>query len=115
MLIFEVEQPNASPDAEKLAALTQFLIGRATNTGAAKTISTQAYLQLAQNMGISLSQSQLASMSQQTPLSALISNVEPDKITFKGAEPEVDDSDMNTDQARATVDKMAKRAASKGV
>jgi hypothetical protein len=45
----------------------------------------------------------------------LISNVEPDKITFKGAEPEVDDSDMNPDQARATVDKMAKRAASKGI
>ena len=58
MLIFEVEQPNAGPDAEKLAALTQFLIGRATNTGATKTISTPAYLQLAQNMGISLSQSQ---------------------------------------------------------
>jgi hypothetical protein len=114
VLILEVEQPNAGPDAKKLAALTQFLIGRATNTGATKTISTQAYLQLAQNMGISLSQSQLTSLSQQPPLNGLISNVEPDKVTFKGAEPEVDDSDMSPDQARATVDKMAKRAASKG-
>lgn len=111
MLILEVEQPGV--DTGKLAALTQFLIGRAKDTNAAKTISTQAFLQLARSMGISLSQQQLATMVTQPPLSALISNVEPDKITFKGAEPEVDDSDMNPDQARATVDKMAKRAAGK--
>lgn len=113
MLILEVEQPGV--DKGKLAALTQFLIGRAQDTNASKTISTQAFLQLARNMGISLGQQQLAAMASQPPLSELISNVEPDKITFKGAEPEVDDSDMSTDQARATVDKMAKRAASKGV
>ena len=113
MLILEVEQSGV--DKGKLAALTQFLIGRAQDTNAPKTISTQAFLKLARDMGISLGQSQLAAMASQPPLSELISNVEPDKITFKGAEPEVDDSDMNPDQARATVDKLAKRAASKGI
>lgn len=97
-------------DAMKLAALAQFLLGRSEDTNSPKKISTQAFLNLAQNMGISLTHQQLANLSQKPPLSGLISNVEPDEVYFKGAEPEVDDSDMTVDQARATVDKMAKRA-----
>lgn len=100
-----------APDQMQLAALAQFLLGRAEDAGASKTISTDAFIKIARDMGISLNHQQLVSLSQQPPLSNLITNVEPDKITFHGAEPEVDDSDMSVDQARATVDKMAKRAA----
>lgn len=108
------EEDSADPDVEKLAALCQFLIGRAQDTDAVKQISTDAFLSLAQNQGISLTRSKLIDLSQQPPLSNFIANVEPDKITFRGAEPEVS-STMSVDQARDTVEKMAKRAAKKGV
>lgn len=108
-----IDEFTGSPDSQKLAALAQFLIGRAGDTNAPKTISTGAFIKLAQRMGIPLTQQQLILISQNPPLNGLITNVEPDKITFKGAEPEVDDSDMTPDQAQATVDKMAKRASNK--
>lgn len=109
----KINELTGSPDPQKLAALAQFLIGRAGDTNASKTISTDAFIKLAQRMGVSLTQQQLSLISQNPPLNGLITNVEPDKITFKGAEPEVDDSDMTPDQAQATVDKMAKRATKK--
>lgn len=101
------------PDVQKLAALAQFLLGRATDTDGVKKISTATFVSLAQNMGITINQQQLASLSQQSPLNGIISNVGPEEIEFRGADPKVDDSDMSVDQARATVDKMAKRAGKK--
>jgi hypothetical protein len=108
-----ISEVAGAPDVGRLAALAQFLLGRATDTNGVKKISTTTFINLAQNMGITINQQQLASLSQQPPLNGIISNVEPNEITFKGAEPEVDDSDMSVDQARATVDKMAKRAGKK--
>jgi hypothetical protein len=110
MRILEVA---ADPNAQRLAALTQFLLGRSEDTAAAKKISTDAYLKLAGDMGISLTKSQLIDMVQHPPLSNLITNVENDEIIFKGAETAPDT--MSVDQARKTVDSMAKRAAKKGV
>jgi hypothetical protein len=102
----------ASPSNEmQLAALAQFLLGRAEDADTNKTISADAFIKIARDMGISVTHQQLIAMSQKPPLSNLISNVEPNEVSFRGAEPEVDDSDMSVDQARATVDKMAKRAA----
>jgi hypothetical protein len=111
MRIDEVASP---PDAARLAALAEFLLGRSNDTNASKTISTEAFINLATDMGIPLTHQQLVNFSQMPPLNGIIANVEPNQITFKGAEPEVDDSDMSVDQARSTVDKMAKRAAKKG-
>lgn len=111
MRLFEFEQPQPSPDAEKLAALSQFLLARADDTGAQKKISVDAFLKLANNQGISLTRDQLIDMSQQPPLNNLIQNVEGEEVIFKGDETAPDT--MSVDQARATVDRMAKRAASK--
>jgi hypothetical protein len=95
-------------DVNKLAALSQFLLGRAEDTDAARTISTDAFIRLASNMGISITADRLADLIQQPPLRNIIANVEGDTITFQGAD--VVPAAMTVDQARDTVDSMAKRA-----
>ena len=105
MLIREVA---SDVDTTKLAALSQFLLGRAQDTDAAKTISTDAFVKLAANMGISITPDRLADLIQQPPLNNIIANMEGDTITFRGAE--VQPAGMTVDQARQTVDSMAKRA-----
>ena len=105
MLIREVA---GDTDVNKLAALSQFLLGRAEDTDAARTISTDAFIRLASNMGISITADRLADLIQQPPLRNLIANVEGDTITFQGAD--VVPAAMTVDQARDTVDSMAKRA-----
>jgi hypothetical protein len=115
MRIAEVQIPPI--DSGKLAALSQFMLGRAQDTDAKKTISIQTFLNLAHSMGISLTADQLRTLIQQPPLNNLIANVEGDDATgtvvFRGAEAVTDT--MTVDQARATVDSMAKRAAKKGL
>jgi hypothetical protein len=71
-------------------------------------------------MNISLTMDQLKTFAQQPPLSNLIANVEGDGatglITFRGAEDDqVAGAEMTVDQARKTVDSMAKRATRKGI
>ena len=105
MLIREVA---GDVDVNKLAAVSQFLLGRAEDTDAAKTISTDAFIKLASNMGISITPDRLMDLIQQPPLNNIIANVEGDTITFQGAD--VIPAAMTVDQARQTVDSMAKRA-----
>ena len=110
MRLNEVTETNV--DTTKLAALGQFLLGRADDTGAKKTISVDTFIGLARDMGIALTASQLRDFASEEPLNNIIANVEGDEIVFRGSEeyvPGADDT-MTTDQARATVDKMAKRA-----
>jgi len=117
MKIFEVEQ--TSPNVQQLMALSQFLLARAEDTDANKTMDLAAFLDLAKNMGISMAGQQLKDLSLLPPLSNIIANVEIDpanpksgKVYFQGAEqPGTNDAGtMTVDQARDTVNKMAKRA-----
>jgi hypothetical protein len=109
MRLFEFEV--SSIHTEKLAALSQFLVSRAQDTDAAKKISIAAFLELANNMGISLTDDQLRNLVQQPPLKELIANVTDSEVIFKGA---VEGApNMTVDQARDTVDTMAKRALNK--
>ena len=105
MLIREVA---GDVDVNKLAAVSQFLLGRAEDTDAARTISTDAFIKLASNMGISVTPDRLMDLIQQPPLNNIIANIEGDTITFQGAD--VVPAAMTVDQARQTVDSMAKRA-----
>jgi hypothetical protein len=112
-----IDEVQASPTGMELAAIAEFLMGRAEDTGAPLKISANAFINMARAQGISLGVAQLKNLAQQPPLNNFIANIDGDnqtaQIIFKGAEPEVDDSDITPDQARSTVDKMAKRAASK--
>lgn len=108
------EFAGADSESGRLEAFTQFLIGRAKDTGAALKISTPAYISLAQNNGISLTVDNLKNLAQQPPLSNLISNVDDTEVQFRGSD-NVDNTQMSVDQARATVDSMAKRVAQKAM
>jgi len=101
----------SSKSTTELAALSQFLLSRAQDTGAQKKISIAAFLELANNMGISLTDSQLRNLVQQPPLNKLVGNVTDTEVVFKGSEEVA--PNMSVDQARDTVNTMAKRAASK--
>jgi len=105
-----IREVTDSPDAQKLLALSQFLISRAQDTDSQKKISVDAFINLAQSMGISLTRANLTVMSQQPPLSTIIQTVTPTEIIFSGADQEQVTDTMTVDQAQKTVNSMAKRA-----
>jgi hypothetical protein len=118
MKIFEVA--NGGLNNQKIMALSQFLLSRAEGTDAKKTFELSSFLSLADNMGISMTGQQFKDLSLLPPLSNIITNVEidpanPDQGTvyFQGAEDPAaaaGSDTMSVDQARDTVNKMAKRA-----
>lgn len=103
------------PQGLQLAALATFLNGRAADENTSRSMSMPAFLSLARDMGVIMTADQLRDISLRPPLDAIIANVEPDRVTFRGGEePEPTDT-MSVDQARDTVDSMAKRAAKKAL
>ena len=100
----------ATPDSQKLLALTKFLSGRADNTTAKKEISQAAFVDLAQSLGVSIDPESLGNLISQEPLSNVLEPLEPNSgvVRFKGnTEAE---TGMSVDQARAVVDTNAKAA-----
>ena len=108
-----------SVDAQRIAALAKFLRGRAKDTDAVKPLSAETFIELAGNQGISLTVDQLKDMIQRPPLNNIIADVTGDNISaqiiFQGSDIGAGDQTMTVDQARDTVDRMAKRAAKKGI
>jgi hypothetical protein len=100
----------ASPDSQKLLALTEFLSGRADDTTAKKEISQAAFIDLAKSLGVNVTTDNLGELISQEPLSNVLEPLEPnsDVVRFKGnTEAE---TGMSVDQARAVVDSNAKAA-----
>jgi len=110
-----VEFDTSKANTEKLAALGQFLLARTKDTNAKKTMPISSFIDLANNMQISLTTDQLRNLAQQEPLSAIIADIKGDdnigEIVFKGADEVA--PNMSVDQARDTVNTMAKRALNK--
>ena len=117
MLIREFVDNTA--DTQRVAALAKFLRGRAQDTDAVKPLSAETFIELAGNQGISLTVSQLKDMIQSPPLNNIIADVTGDEdsaqIIFQGSGISAGDQTMSVDQARDTVDRMAKRAAKKNI
>ena len=105
MLIREVTDVSQ----EKLVALGQFLIGRAGDTGAKKSISIEAFVNMAQSMGINVNKDSLRDLAEKEPLNNVIVNITDDEVIFTGAN-SASDNTMTVDQAEKTVEKMAKNA-----
>lgn len=113
MKIFEVETPQPvvnEPGGDKLLALVQFLSGRADDTNAQKQISQEAFIQLAQNLGINITSQNLGSVLAQEPLNQVLEPYDEQSgmVTFRGAD--IGPSKMSVPQAQATVNSMAKSA-----
>lgn len=112
MLIRELAGDNLQ--AARLAALAEFLLGRAEDSAASKTIDTKAFLKLAQGLQISVTDQQLRDLIRQPPLNSVIKDIQGDVDTgviVLGDQTDVDVLDkMTPDQARQNVSNMAKRA-----
>lgn len=95
----------------KLTALAQFVSERSKETNAEIGINMDAFIDLSQDMGISISQNDLYDLVEQPPLNNLIKDISNGKIVFQGQDSEQEEK-MPTDQAEKIVGKMAKRASS---
>ena len=94
----------------KLAALSQFLSDRANDEAASKQISQAAFIELAQSMGVNVTEQNLSDMISRVPLSNLLEPLEPNSgiVRFKGNTEAT--TGMSVDQAREVVDSNAKAA-----
>ncbi len=107
MLIREFQDP----DATKLAAIGQFLLKRAQDTDAVKPMSVDAFVKIARENGINMTTDRLRYLATQAPLNNIIGNIQGDDIIWKSSESQSPNgATMSVDQARKTVNQMAKRA-----
>jgi len=100
----------ATPDSQKLLALTKFLSGRADDTTAKKEISQSAFIDLARSLGVIINPESLGELVSQEPLSNVLEPLDPNSgvVRFKGnTEAE---TGMSVDQAAAVVNSNAKSA-----
>jgi hypothetical protein len=106
MRITEVTDPNT----RKLAALSQFLLGRSEDESARKQISQAAFIEAAKSLGVNVTEDNLGDLISQEPLSNILEPLEPNSgvVRFKG-DTEAQ-TGMSVDQARAVVDSNAKAA-----
>lgn len=108
MLIREFDEGNTN--TRKLAALVDFLAGRAEDQNAKKEISKAAFINAAKNLGININEQILSELIAQEPLKNILEPIEPnsDVIRYKG-NTDVDTA-MSVDTAQDIVDKNAKSA-----
>ena len=107
MLIREFQDP----DSTKLAAIGQFLLKRAQDTDAVKPMSVDTFVNLAHENGINMTPERLETLAVQPPLNNIIDSIQNGEIIWKGSQtPQSGDQKMSVDQARKTVNQMAKRA-----
>jgi hypothetical protein len=101
---------SADASTQKLLALSQFLSGRADDENARKEISTEAFIQAANSLGIEVNPQNLPEYIAQNPLKDILEPFDPNSgvIRFRGNTN--GDTGMPVDQARAIVDKNAKAA-----
>ena len=115
MRINEVDTNNAGADPNQLVGLVQFLNGRAADTNAQKQISQQAFIKMAQSLGINLTPDTLGDVISQPPLNGVLEPLDPNSnmISFKGAA--IGPVKMSVPQAQQVVNKMAKSAMKRGM
>ena len=105
----------ADANTQKLVALTQFLLGRSEDTAAKKQISQDAFVDLANSMGININRGQLGDLIAREPLRSIMEPLEPNSgvIRFKGNLEK--SNQMDTQQAEKIVDQNAKAAMRRGL
>jgi len=96
-------------DLEKLTALGQFLIARANDKNATSELSVDAFISIANKMGIPLDLDSLQELVMKGEFQNVISDMNKERIKFK-SEKQVADSGMPMDRAQNVVSQMAKRA-----
>jgi len=108
-----IQEVASDPNPDRLAGLVKFLAGRADDTGARKQISKAAFMSMAQQLGVNITDQNLQDMVSRPPLSNMLEPIDPqsDQITFRGGE--TGSVDMPVDKAQDIVAKAAKSALQK--
>lgn len=108
MRLYEVFE--SRPDAQKLAALATFLADRADDENASKQISKRAFIDLAQTMGVNVTDQNLSDLVSAEPLKNILNPIDPgsDVVSFRGDTEAA--TGMSVDQAQAVVNSNAKAA-----
>jgi hypothetical protein len=107
MKTYEVLQES---NLEQLAALGQFLIGRANDKNATSKLSVDAFISIASKMGIPLDAESLQDMVMQGELAGVINDVNDEQISFNSEKQVQDNPELSMDKSRNTVNNMAQRA-----
>jgi len=99
---------------EQIAAIGQLIADRTEDEDSPSKLSTQAFVNIANKMGLSLSQETLMDLAQSGKLASVISDVSDAEIHFRGQK-DIDPETMSVDKANDVVAQMSKRSAKKGV
>ena len=97
-------------EEEKLAALGQYLIGRADDHNAASQLSIESFIAIADRLGMSVDFDTLSNMVERGVLGDVILDVDQEQIRFKSKKEASGPEGMPVDKAEAVVGNMAKRA-----
>jgi len=110
---FITESTTPSPD--ELLGLVNFLAGRADDEGAQKKISRDAFISLAQSLGINVTPDNIEEIVGQPPLSGVLEPMTPDsqEVIFKGAGDPAEPVAMPVNKAQDIVANAAKSAMNK--
>jgi hypothetical protein len=109
MRIREFSEQQIRPTPQQLMALAEYLLGQSDDAASEKTVPITAFLSMASNMGVPITDSQLRGLASQDPLKNVIVNVTADEVVLSGAGSS-DAGTMSVDQARDTVAGMADSA-----
>jgi hypothetical protein len=106
MRLREFEESNT----QKLAALSQFLLGRSKDQAAKKQISQEAFIDIAKSLGVNVTEQNLGDLINQAPLKNILEPLEPNSgiVRFRGNTETT--TGMTVDQAEQVVDANAKAA-----
>lgn len=94
---------------EQLAAIGQLIAARSEDANSESKLSTDAFISIANKMGLSLTKETLMDLAQRGDLKNIIKDVNDKEITFKGKGDIDAGAGMTVDKAKDTVKKMAKR------
>lgn len=114
MRIVELLEDRSDADLSlKLSGVLHQMAGRVIDTGADSPLSLTALINKLSSMGIYVTDDQFRDMASKPPLNAIIANVSGDNVTFIGQRKDSSSGAVVVSTTSKTLDKMAKRAASK--
>ena len=89
------------------------MMARRKDSDSREPMSVGAFLNLLKKNDINLTRDDLLDMIKHAPLKNIIDNIQGDNLVFKGEHGKNNKADVESDKEEKTLDKMAKRAASK--
>jgi len=107
--ITQLTEDDPTVQDEELAAVAQLLVDKADNVNAPAKLNVDAFIAIANKMGLSLTPELLKTMATSGDLQNIITNINDTEVVFKGKADVDIGADMTVDRARDVVNDMAKK------